>query len=206
MVGGRAFRDIFPERREDIDVLGGLFICYRREDAAGFAWLIYDRLTAKLGRDSVFFDVDNIPVGLDFVDILSERVGKCEALIAVIGRSWASSVDVHNRRRLDDPDDFVRIEIEATLERKIRVIPVLVEADSTPTSSASAARLPSWTRSCVSARPQYGPRARNGKSGRRPSNGEKFTNASERGSQFESQPTRFPGREKPSQLRSVSEA
>lgn len=112
--------------------MGGVFICYRREDSAGFARLIYDRLTHKLGQESVFFDVDNIPVGLDFVDILSDRVGKCEALIAVIGRSWASGVDDNNRRRLDDPNDFVRIEIEAALARKIRVIPVLVDGAAMP--------------------------------------------------------------------------
>ena len=113
-------------------MLGGVFICYRREDSAGFARLIYDRLISKLGRDSVFFDVDDIPVGLDFIDILSERVGRCEALIAIIGRSWASSVDIHNRCRLDDPNDFVRIEIEAALARKIRVIPVLVDGAPMP--------------------------------------------------------------------------
>ncbi len=113
-------------------MLGGVFISYRREDTAGFARLIYDRLTNKLGRDSVFFDVDNIPVGLDFVDILSERVGKCYALIAVIGKNWVSSADIHDRRRLDDPNDFVRIEIEAALERKIRVIPVLVDGAPMP--------------------------------------------------------------------------
>jgi len=111
---------------------GGVFICYRREDSAGFARLIYDRLTNKLGRENVFFDVDNIPAGLDFVDILSERVGKCDALIAVIGKAWVSSADVYDRRRLDDPDDFVRIEIEAALERKIHVIPVLVDGASMP--------------------------------------------------------------------------
>jgi TIR domain len=113
-------------------VLGGVFICYRREDSAGFARLIYDRLTSKLGRDGVFFDVDNIAPGLDFVDILSERVGKCDALIAVIGKNWASSADVHDRRRLDDPNDFVRIEIEAALARKVRVIPVLVDGAPMP--------------------------------------------------------------------------
>ncbi len=72
-------------------MLGGAFICYRREDSAGFARLIYDRLTHKLGHDSVFFDVDNIAPGLEFVDILSERVGKCDALDAVIGKSLVSS-------------------------------------------------------------------------------------------------------------------
>jgi TPR repeat protein len=113
-------------------VLGGVFISYRREDSGGFAGRIYDWLTHKLGHDSVFFDVDNIPVGLDFVDILSERVGKCDALIAVIGKSWAASVDDHDRRRLDDPNDFVRIEIEAALARKVRVIPVLVDGAAMP--------------------------------------------------------------------------
>jgi TIR domain len=113
-------------------VLGGVFICYRREDSAGFARLIYDRLTNKLGHDNVFFDVDNIPAGLDFVEVLSDRVGRCDALIAVIGRDWLSSADAENRRRLDDPHDTVRIEIEAALDRRIRVIPVLVDGASMP--------------------------------------------------------------------------
>jgi hypothetical protein len=113
-------------------VLGGVFICYRREDSAGFARLIYDRLTHKLGHESVFFDVDNIAPGLDFVDILSERVGQCDALIAVIGRNWASSKYLDDQRRLDDPNDFVRIEIEAALARKIRVIPILVDGATMP--------------------------------------------------------------------------
>jgi uncharacterized protein YraI len=111
---------------------GGVFICYRREDSAGFARLIYERLTNKLGHNSVFFDVDNIAPGLDFVDILSERVGKCDALIAVIGRDWVSSADVRDQRRLDDPKDFVRVEIEAALQRKVRVIPVLVDGAAMP--------------------------------------------------------------------------
>jgi hypothetical protein len=113
-------------------VLGGVFICYRREDSAGFARLIYDRLTHKLGHESVFFDVDNIPPGLDFVDILSDRVGQCDALIAVIGKNWASSRYLDDQRRLDDPHDFVRIEIEAALARKIRVIPILVDGATMP--------------------------------------------------------------------------
>jgi hypothetical protein len=115
-----------------IDMLGGVFICYRREDSAGFAGRIYDRLTKTFGRDGVFFDVDNIALGEDFVDILVERVGKCAALVVVIGRSWASSADVLNRRRLEDPNDFVRVEIEAALAREVRVIPVLVDGAAMP--------------------------------------------------------------------------
>ncbi len=125
---------------------GGVFICYRREDAAGFAGRIYDRLKAGLGRDSVFIDVDNIPAGRDFVEVLSERVGRCDALIAVIGRTWLASADSDSRRRLDDPTDFVRIEIEAALARNVPVIPVLVDgaamprADDLPDALKSLAR------------------------------------------------------------------
>ena len=86
-----------------------------REDSDGFAGRIYDRLTNRLGRKNVFFDVDAIPPGLDFVDVLSERVGKCDVLLAIIGKHWVSSADSQNGRRLDDPGDFVRIEIEAAL-------------------------------------------------------------------------------------------
>ncbi len=113
-------------------MLGGVFISYRREDTGGFAGRIYDRLTNRLGRDGVFFDVDNIPAGLDFVDVLSERVGKCDALVAVIGRAWNPVSDKDNRPRLDDPNDFVRVEIEAALARGIRVIPVLVDGAAMP--------------------------------------------------------------------------
>jgi len=91
---------------------GGVFICYRREDSAGFAGRICDRLKTSLGRESVFIDVDNIPAGRDFIEVLSERVGRCDALIAVT--------------------DFVRIEIGAALERNVPVIPVLVDGAAMP--------------------------------------------------------------------------
>ena len=113
-------------------MLGGVFICYRREDSGGYAGRIYDRLAKRLGRKNVFIDVDNIPPGLDFVDVLSERVGACTALIAIIGRDWVSIADKENRRRIDDPHDFVHIEIAAALDRGIRVIPVLVENATMP--------------------------------------------------------------------------
>jgi TIR domain len=117
---------------------GGVFISYRREDSGGYAGRIYDRLTSRLGRGNVFFDVDTIPPGRDFVDVLSERVGSCNALIAVIGKHWITSADGQNRPRLDDPSDFVRIEIEAALRRNVPVIPVLVDGAAMP----QAAELP----------------------------------------------------------------
>ena len=111
---------------------GGVFICYRREDSAGFARLMYDRLTKRLGPESVFLDVTNIPPGQDFVEVLSESIGKVAALLVVIGRSWADSAGLEN------PSDFVRIEIEAALGRDVRVIPVLVDGAAMP----KAAELP----------------------------------------------------------------
>jgi hypothetical protein len=111
---------------------GGIFISYRREDSAGFAGRIYDRLVGRLDRSRLFFDVDNIEPGLDFVKVLSDRVGACDALIAIIGKEWLSSSDTAGHRRLDDPRDFVRIEIEAALARDVRVIPVLVGGAAMP--------------------------------------------------------------------------
>ena len=111
---------------------GGVFICYRREDSDGFAGRIYDRLAERLGRDNVFFDVDAIQPGQDFVNTLSKRVGDCDTLIAIIGKRWTSCVDNESRRRIEDPQDFVRIEVEAALKRDVPVIPVLVDGAPMP--------------------------------------------------------------------------
>jgi TIR domain len=105
---------------------GGIFISYRREDSAGFAGRIYDQIASQLDRERVFFDVDNIDLGADFIRVLSEHVAECDALVAIIGKQWLAATDEENRRRLDNPDDFVRIEIETALQRGIPVIPVLV--------------------------------------------------------------------------------
>jgi TPR repeat protein len=113
---------------------GGVFICYRREESAFAARAIYDRVAQKVGRENVFLDVDNIDPGVDWFDALNERVAACDALIAVIGRNWVAA-DKDNRRRIDDPDDFVRIEIEAALKRGVRVIPVLVDGALMPKTS-----------------------------------------------------------------------
>ena len=94
---------------------GGVFISYRREDSAGFAGRIYDRLIKQLDPKSVFLDVDNIQPGLDFFDVLDEKLRVCDVLIAIIGKNWNSRTPEDNQRRLEDPDDFVRSEIEAAL-------------------------------------------------------------------------------------------
>ena len=88
-----------------------IFISYRRDDSGGWESRLYDRLSQHFGRDNVFMDIDTIEPGLDFVAVIQEAVGSCEALIAVIGRQWLTSTDAVGQRRLDNPEDFVRVEI-----------------------------------------------------------------------------------------------
>ena len=114
---------------------GRIFISYRGADSAGYAGRVYDRLTAHFGKDAVFMDVDTIEAGLDFVEVLQNAVQSCDVLIALIGRSWPNIKDVDGRRRLDNPEDFVRIEIAAALSRDIRVIPVPVDGVPMPHST-----------------------------------------------------------------------
>jgi hypothetical protein len=105
---------------------GKIFISYRRSDAEAYAGRIYDRLEGELGRDRLFMDVDSISLGVDFTEALRGEVAKCDALLAIIGEHWLDADDGKGGRRLDDPNDFVRIEIAAALKRSIPVIPVLV--------------------------------------------------------------------------------
>jgi hypothetical protein len=109
----------------------GIFICYRRDDSAGHAGRLYDRLSAQFGDKQIFMDIDHIEPGEDFVKAIEDAVGSCEILIAVIGRSWLTSRDEAGRR-LDNPNDFVRLEIAAALARNVRVIPALVQGAQMP--------------------------------------------------------------------------
>lgn len=103
-----------------------IFINYRRSDAQAWAGRIYDRLEPRFGADALFMDVDKIPAGRDFVEYLGEQVSACAVFLTLIAESWLDTADDAGRRRLEDPNDFVRIEIEAALARDIRVIPVLL--------------------------------------------------------------------------------
>jgi hypothetical protein len=111
---------------------GKIFINYRRDDASHLAGRLYDRLAAHFPKNQIFIDVDNLDPGVDFVETIEQSVGSCDVLIAVIGRRWLISSEAEGGRRLDSPDDFVRLEIATALKRKIRVIPVLVDDASMP--------------------------------------------------------------------------
>jgi Tol biopolymer transport system component len=106
--------------------LSGIFISYRRSDSPDATGRIYDRLVGEFGKARVFKDVDSIPLGEDFRGHLNGIVGDCGVVLAIIGPSWMDARNKEVQRRLDDPDDFVRIELEAALARDIPVVPVLV--------------------------------------------------------------------------------
>jgi formylglycine-generating enzyme required for sulfatase activity len=111
---------------------GKIFISYRRDDSAGHAGRVHDRLAREFGRDLLFMDVDAVALGVDFVEVLGVEVGKCNVLLAVIGPNWLDARDENGNRRLDNEHDFVRIEIAAALQRGIPVIPVLLEGTRVP--------------------------------------------------------------------------
>jgi flagellar biosynthesis GTPase FlhF len=109
-----------------------VFLCYRRDDSGGYAGRIQDWLVRDLGADVMFMDVDDISFGKNFVKTLHEQVAACEVLLAVIGRNWLDARDEDGKRRLENPNDFVRIEIAAALQRDILVVPVLVDGAKIP--------------------------------------------------------------------------
>jgi TIR domain len=102
-----------------------IFVSYRRQDSPYVAAVLKDRLERRFGGDSVFFDIDNIPVGADFRKHIEAAVGQCVAMLVLIGDSWLAPVE-GRKNRLFEPRDYVRMEIEAALGRKIPVVPVLV--------------------------------------------------------------------------------
>ena len=109
-----------------------VFLCYRREDSGGYAGRIQDQLAQALGSDVLFMDVDAIPLGANFVRVLHDEVAKCDVLLAVIGRNWIDACDDDGNRRLENPNDFVRVEIGAALQRNIPVVPILVDGATIP--------------------------------------------------------------------------
>src|SRR5208283_5881681 len=116
----------------DKKMSGKIFINYRRDDASAWAGRLYDHLFQHFSQNKIFMDVDTIEPGVDFVEVIGEVVGACDVLIAIIGTRWLTSSDRGGRRRLDIPEDFVRIEIATALKRGIRVVPVLVEGARMP--------------------------------------------------------------------------
>lgn len=114
-----------------------VFISYRRDDGAGYARAIAAELGQRFGGDRVFMDVDDIGAGQGFAEVIRQAVGGASVLLVLIGRRWRGEREGQGAR-IDDPDDFVRLEVAAGLRRGMRVIPVLLDGAAMP----SAADLP----------------------------------------------------------------
>ena len=112
--------------------MAGVFISYRREDAPGHAGRVFDRLRTRFGTDTVFMDVAAIDAGVDFVVTIDKAVGNCDVLLAIIGPQWAAAADHGGRKRLENPNDFVRLEVAGALKRDVRVVPLLVDNAQLP--------------------------------------------------------------------------
>jgi hypothetical protein len=106
-------------------------ISYRRQDSSPVAGRLYDRLQAEFGKGSVFMDFDSIPYGVDFREHIKQTLQRAKVVIAIIGPEWCGGREPSNRR-IDDPTDFVRLEVASALEHGIPIIPVLVNNTPMP--------------------------------------------------------------------------
>lgn len=111
--------------------MADIFVSYRRGDSAGHTGRLVDSLVRHFGRDAVFQDVQSIDAGRRWDEAIDDGVSRCRVLVAVIGRDWLAAGQ-DGRRRIDDPHDHLRREIATALERRIPVIPALVEGARMP--------------------------------------------------------------------------
>lgn len=113
-----------------------IFISYRRDDSSGHVGRLYDALSAHFGRTRLFFDIDHIAPGQDFVQVLEDSLNRSSVMIVVMGKRWGGSGKI-GARRIDDPGDFVRLEVASGLRRpELKVIPALIQGAKMPGPAA----------------------------------------------------------------------
>jgi hypothetical protein len=120
-------KDGLARPKED-ERFGGVFISYRRNEAAAYAGRLYDRLAVRFGRERVFLDMENIGRGADFVEAITDAAESCAVMVALISRGWARATGGEQ----GDEDDYVRLEVAAALGRKIPLIPITIQGASMP--------------------------------------------------------------------------
>lgn len=108
-----------------------LFISYRRKDTRWFTRQLQEAIRQEFPNIEIFWDLE-LSLGENFVEAIENAVSQCQVLLAIIGEDWLTITDGHGQRRLDNPNDFVRLEIAQALKRSIRVIPVLVDHKAMP--------------------------------------------------------------------------
>lgn len=114
-------------RPKDGALFEGVFISYRRNEAAAYARGLYDRLAAHFGRDRVFFDHENVGWGEDFIEAITAAAKSCAVMIVLVSPRWSRGADEGTGNH-----DYVRLEVATALGRKIRVIPILIQGASMP--------------------------------------------------------------------------
>src|SRR5687768_4891822 len=112
-----------------------IFISYRRSDSAGHAGRLYDYLKEYFGEDRIFFDVDTIKPGADFEQKIKAELDNSSVVLVLIGNQWLGIKDTNGNKRLDDPHDYVRLEVETALNKDFTVIPVLLQGVSMPSGN-----------------------------------------------------------------------
>lgn len=108
-----------------------VFISYRRDDSSGYTLAIYEKLKSILGDEAVFMDMDDIPHGENFAKHIEKVLGEADTVLVMIGQRWLNAANEHGRR-LDNPSDFVRMEVATALTKNLRVIPVLLRGAQMP--------------------------------------------------------------------------
>jgi len=122
-----------------------IFISYRRDDSTSATGRLADALEAHFGDDRVFRDRE-IAAGENFVAAIERSVDSSTVVLVVVGRRWLAALDAAGRRRLDDPGDFVRLEIERALAGRVAIVPVLVEGAAMPSAADLPPSLAEFTR------------------------------------------------------------
>ncbi len=112
-----------------------IILSYRRDDTGSIAGRIFDRLVGHYGPDQVFMDIDSIPFGLDFREHIQDTLKRCDVLLAIVGKNWAAA-DASGALRINEENDWVRIEVEAALAKNIPVIPVLIDNALLPAAAS----------------------------------------------------------------------
>ena len=115
--------------------MAGIFISYRREDSQGWVGRLARAVQAGFPQARVFYDITSMRPGEDFVVAIEHALSSCQALLAIIGPRWLIAQTAEGQRRIDDPVDFVRLEIERALVRPVRVVPVLFGGSAMPKAS-----------------------------------------------------------------------
>jgi hypothetical protein len=112
-----------------------IFISYRRSDTAGYAGRLYDTLKNYFGEDRLFFDVDTIKPGVDFEQKIKSELDRSAVVLVLIGEHWLGARDMSGARRLDNPHDYVRLEVGTALSKNMAVIPVLLQGAPVPSGN-----------------------------------------------------------------------